>query len=252
MMTGFRKVAIVALLGLGTIISTFNPTLAESVEGGSKMNLTTALEEAQKKSASRIPEEKKEIMTTAIEELRSNGIVKNVLDKGDEIPMFSLPSAGGGALSIQKVLEKGPAVIVFYRGGWCPYCNLNLHYLQLKLDDIKKAGATLVAISPEKPDNSLSTKEKNALEFPVLSDEGNGVAKQFGLVFTLPERLVSVYKEFGIDLEKQNGDGSHQLPLAGTFIVGSDGKIVERFVDEDYKKRMDPEQIVEVLKLNRK
>jgi len=105
-----------------------------------------------------------------------------------------------------------------------------------------------MAISPETPDNSLSTKEKNDLEFEVLSDAGNHVAKSLGLVFSLPAALQDLYRQFGIDLESRNGDSSHELPVAATFIIGRNGTIVDRFVDADYRNRMNPEAIVESLK----
>lgn len=186
-------------------------------------------------------------MSEATESLRQSGIIKSALKKGEQIPKFELPDAKGNKVAIADLLKKGPVVISFYRGGWCLYCNLNLHYLQKELPAIEKAGASLVAISPQTPDQSLTTAEKDELSFTVLSDKGNQVAKQFGLVFTLPEKLQKLYKTFGTNLEAYNGDDSNQLPLAATYIVNSKGEVVERFVDVDYKNRMDPKIIVDVL-----
>jgi peroxiredoxin len=120
--------------------------------------------------------------------------------------------------------------------------------LQLELDRIKALGATVVAISPESPEETLSTTEKNNLTFDVLSDGGNRVAKQFGIVFQLPEALRPIYAGFGIDLPKANCDDTYELPIPATFIIGSDGKIRKAFVHADYTKRLDPEEIIEVLK----
>ena len=214
----------------------------------SDKTLTEALKERADSSAKKIPEEKKKVMASAIDVLRESKVEDKVLKTGQKVPEFELTDASGKNVVLKEELANGPAVLVFYRGGWCPYCNMNLHYLQKKLDDIKAQGATLIAISPETPDNTVSTKEKNELEFAVLSDSGNKVAEKFGLMFKVPDDLIEVYKEFGIDLEKSNGDKTHTLPLSATFIVDKDGTIIERFVDVDYKKRMDPEEIISILK----
>jgi len=120
--------------------------------------------------------------------------------------------------------------------------------LQLELNRIKELGAFLVAVSPETPDNALSTAEKNELAFEVLSDVGNGVARQFGIVFQLPLDLRPTYAGFGIDLSKANGDDTFELPIPATYVIGTDQKILKAFVDADYTKRLDPEEIIDVLK----
>jgi peroxiredoxin len=120
--------------------------------------------------------------------------------------------------------------------------------LQLALDRIKELGASLVAISPEMPDNSLSTTEKNSLTFEVLSDLGNRVAREFGIVFQLPVDLRPIYAEFGIDLTKANNDDTFELPIPATYVIGTDRKIRKAFVNVDYTKRLDPEEIIAVLK----
>ena len=213
-----------------------------------KMSQTEALQEKAQESVNRIPAENRKVMAAAIKELIESGIEKSVVKKGEKIPEFVLPNSKGEKVSLKLLLEDGPVIMVFYRGGWCPYCNINLHYLQKELPEIEKQGAKIVAISPETPDNSLSTKEKNSLKFEVLSDSGNSYARKLGLVFKLPPELVSLYKNFGIDLEKANGNSSNELPLSATFVVDKSGKIFYRYVDADYKKRMDPSDIVVKLK----
>jgi peroxiredoxin len=136
-------------------------------------------------------------------------------------------------------------VISFYRGGWCPYCNIELRKLLRVLPEIKKLGASLVAISPQLPDNSLTTEEKNHLEFPVLSDVGNVVARRFGIVFTLPEELLQAYESFHHGLRKMNGeDGATELPIPATLVLDRNGVIRFAFVDEDYTRRLDPEFVL--------
>jgi peroxiredoxin len=120
--------------------------------------------------------------------------------------------------------------------------------LQLELNRIRESGASLVAVSPETPDNALSTVEKNNLAFEVLSDMGNRVAREFGIVFRLPLELRPIYAGFGIDLPKANGDNTFELPIPATFIIGTDRKIRKAFVDADYTKRLDPEEIIDVLR----
>ncbi|MBZ0187132.1 MAG: AhpC/TSA family protein [Candidatus Obscuribacterales bacterium] len=216
--------------------------------GEKKMTLTEALQQHAQESRGKMPEEAREVMAKAISELTESGIEQSVTKAGEKIPDFVLPNAGGKDVSLQSLRQEGPVVLVFYRGGWCPYCNINLHYLQERLKEIEEQGARVVAISPETPDNSLSTKEKNALKFDVLSDANNTYARKLGLVFRLPDDVLNLYKKFGIDLSKSNGNTSSELPLSATFIVAQDGTIEFRFVDSDYKKRMDPKDIVSKLK----
>ena len=120
--------------------------------------------------------------------------------------------------------------------------------MQLALSEIKSLGANLVAISPELPVNALASAEENKVSFEVLSDRGNKVAREFGLVFALPESLQTLYKEFGIDIAAVNGDDSYELPIVATYVIDSDGTIVHAFVDTDYTKRLEPAEAVEVLK----
>lgn len=212
------------------------------------MDLKTQIETLSEEMKSKIPEGAAVVMTRALSELKSSGLENESLKKGAKCPEFSLPNAQGKMVSVTELLRQGPVVLVFYRGGWCPYCNLTLRALQKSLDAIRGNGAQLVAISPQEPDQSLSTAEKNDLTFEVLSDVQNKVAKSFGLVFKLPNDLVKLYGEFGIDLKKANGDDRNELPLAATFVVAKNGTIEHAFVDADYKKRMEPAEIVSVLK----
>lgn len=242
---------VVIAISAASVFSCFSPSRADVTakpSGGLHMNLTEALKEATEKSASKMPAEAKDAMDRAVQNLKQSKIEDSVIAVGKDVPNFELPSVSGTNVALQEVLKRGPVVIVFYRGGWCPYCNLNLHFLQKHLGDIQATGASLLAISPERPDKTLTTKAKNELQFEVLSDAGNKVAREFGLVFRLPPELQAIYKQFGIDLEATNGDNSYELPLSATFIIDRNGKVVERFVDADYKKRMDPEQIVDLLR----
>jgi peroxiredoxin len=164
-------------------------------------------------------------------------------------PDFALPDTHGHVLALKTLLDRGPVVISFYRGGWCPFCNLELRGLQRVLPEIVQLGASLVAISPQLPDNSLSTEEKNQLTFPVLSDLGNVVAKRFGIVFTLPTALVRTNTTAGRDLVEINGEaGAAQLPMPATYVLDKSGVIRLAFVEEDWSKRLNPDMVVDALR----
>ena len=134
-------------------------------------------------------------------------------------------------------------VLTFYRGEWCPYCNLQLRAYQAILPQVQELGASLVAVLPQIPDHSLSTAEKKDLRFPVLSDSGNVVARRYGLVFAVSERL----RQAGAHLPTYNGDASWELPMPGTFVIAPDGVVRLAFVDADWTKRLEPMEILETL-----
>lgn len=211
------------------------------------MNLTQELNQYQAKFGANQPESVKQVMAQATTDLINSKIAEHSIATGQKMPHFTLPNAVGKEMSLHTLLAEGAVVIAFYRGGWCPYCNMELRALQQVLPAIKNQGANLVAISPETPDASLSTKEKNELSFEVLSDRGNVLAKQLGLVFTLPESLRPIYNNFGIDIPSHNGDSSFELPLPATYVVAADGTIVHSFADADYTKRLDPAAIITTL-----
>jgi peroxiredoxin len=179
--------------------------------------------------------------------LEISGIAGRALKAGDRIPDFDLPDATGKVVRSADLLAAGPLVISFYRGSWCPYCSLELKTLQQNLSEFRARGATLVAISPQTPDESLTTKEKNELAFPVLSDAGSKVARKFGLVFTLDETLKPIFKAFGIDLLAHNGVDTWELPIPATYVVAKSGKIVSACVDVDYRNRAEPAEILKSL-----
>ena len=212
------------------------------------MSLTQDLISLRQQLRSNQPQAIKAVMDKATADLADSGIAEWTLKVGEKVSNFTLPNAVGKPVELRSLLADGPVVISFYRGQWCPYCNLELRALQNSLPQIKNLGATLVAISPQTPDNSLSTAEKNELTFEVLSDVGNKIAKEFGLVFTIPAELRPIYEGFGIDLPAHNGEETFELPIAATYVVAPDGKIVRAFVDSDYTKRLDPEEILAALR----
>ncbi|MDC7240022.1 MAG: peroxiredoxin-like family protein [Spirochaetales bacterium] len=182
-----------------------------------------------------------------IEAVEKSGITKRALNVGDMSPDFSLKNAIGDTVRLYDYLEKGAVVLTWYRGGWCPYCNITLKALQDEIYQIKALGANLIALTPELPDSSISTTEKHNLEFEVLSDVQNIVGRKYDLVYKLTEQVAEIYSiKFG--LEDHNGDKSHELPLAATYVINQKGKIVFAFLDADYRNRAEPQDIIEVLK----
>ena len=211
------------------------------------MSLQDELNRAHGDFLASAPEEAKQLdMDT--EEVVARGVGKDALAAGDTIPDFILTDQLGREISSEDLRSKSPLVIKFYRGSWCPYCSLELHALQRYLPKIEELGASLIAISPQLPDESMSTAEKYDLSFTVLSDVGNVIARQFGLVFKLSEKIRPVYSNFGIDLPRFNGTDTFELPVPATFIINQQGRIQAEHVSADYKQRMEPEDILAALR----
>jgi len=174
----------------------------------------------------------------------------SVINLGQKSPNFSLPHSDGKSISLVDLLQQGPVVVTFYRGSWCPYCNLQLRALQARLADIHTLGAQLVAISPQVPDGSLTKDEMQDLEFLVLSDQDAKVASQYGVAWQVPEFLSEHMRvDRKLDLEAINNGNGNVLPIPATFVIGQDGVVTWRYVDVDYRTRSEPEDIIQALKL---
>lgn len=212
------------------------------------MTLTETLLEYNQQSRARIPAEALAVMDAATKSLLNKKISSKSIKEGDTLSTAILTNARGAKVDLNQLLDKGPLVISFYRGGWCPYCNFELRALQNVLPEIEGLGANLVAITPETPDSSLTTTEKNELSFEVLTDNNNDYAKELGLVFEMPEALKEVYISFGIDVEKHNGNTNFELPMPATLVIGTNKKIKYAFVSEDYTKRAEIAPILDALK----
>ncbi len=195
-----------------------------------------------------LPPEKAELFQRAQRELAASGIDERVVSVGEEAPDFTLPNAVGRPVTLSAALQAGPVVVTFYRGIWCPYCSLQLQAYQRALPQILKLGASLLAISPQSPDKSQATLLKNFLQYEVLSDLGNQVARRFGLVYQVPGWVRELYLSFGSDLPAFNGDLSWELPIPGTFVVGLDGRIELAYADSDPSNRLEPKAILDALK----
>jgi peroxiredoxin len=196
--------------------------------------------------AQRVPDVAK-ALAAEIESVVRSGAGSKALRVGDSAPDFALPDATRPSISLATLRQSGPVVVTFYRGQWCPYCDLQLRAYQEVLPRVRALGATLVAISPQTPDESLSTAEKRKLEFYVLSDAENKVARSWGLVWKVGASLDSLHKASGVDLARSNGDTSNELPVPATFVVEPSGRIAFAHVDPNWRGRLEPAALIAAL-----
>lgn len=195
-----------------------------------------------------LPNEALELFDTDATSLEKNHQHILKLNVGDTAPDFSLSNATGETVRLSELLKKDKVVLTFYRGAWCPYCNLQLNQYQQMLGEFKEKGAQLIAISPQTPDNSLSMKEKNALEFEVLSDNGNMVAQKFTTVFKNGEKPVEAMKALGIDFDAFYADDSREIPVPAVFIINQDSTIAfAKAEGGDYRNRTEVAEILNAL-----
>jgi peroxiredoxin len=191
--------------------------------------------------------ERLELMARATNELLESGQAQRARKAGDVAPEFSLKDPDGKLVSSRDLLAKGPLVISFYRGVWCPYCNLELQALQAALPEMTARGASLVAISPQTAANSRKSQRDNRLEFPILSDVRSEVAHAFGIRFALPDYLAKLYSDFGNNLPVVNDDPAWVLPMPARYVIATDGTIAYSEVNPDYTQRPDPSELLPVL-----
>jgi peroxiredoxin len=189
-----------------------------------------------------------EIFHRTMAELIATGQAERALKVGDLAPTFRLVNAEGELVSSQQMLEQGPLVVTFYRGVWCPYCNIDLQAIEETAEAIRALGAQLVAVSMQTPENSLRSQRQNKLSYPILTDAGGKTADAFGIRWRLQDELIDVHKGFNIDLAVINGEPSWTLPMPARYIIGRDGKIAYAEVSPDYTKRPDPGELLPVLR----
>ena len=196
----------------------------------------------------RVPRSVVETMHRGTAELKASGQVERARSVGARAPEFALPDGGGEIVRSGDLLARGPLVVSFYRGVWCPYCNTELQALEAFLPQIEEQGGTLVAISPQSAANSRKSARQNELSFPILSDHGNEVAAAFGLRYHLPDYLIELYKQLGNDLPLVNGEPSWTLPIPARYVIGRDGVILYAGLNADYTQRPEPEDMLPALR----
>jgi peroxiredoxin len=211
-------------------------------------NLSEQLKQQKAVASERLPADVVAVFDQSIEDRLEEGVPTDVIKVGDTLETFTLDDATGKPVTLESLVETGPAVIVFYRGGWCPYCNLALRAYQREvLPELSGAGGRLVAISPQTPDQSLSTAEKAQLEFTVLSDPGSRVASRIGIAFQEEDEVLEAQRKLGLDLRQVNAEGSINLPRPTVLIVDTDRTV--RFVDvqPDFTARTEVADILAAL-----
>jgi peroxiredoxin len=197
----------------------------------------------------RVGEQIAKLIGGDIEDLRHSGILDHTAKAGDTlVTPTNLRDAHNRPFDLGALIETKPVILTFYRGGWCPYCNLELRSYQALLREIHAEGAELVAVSPELPDHALTTAEKNDVRFIVLSDVAGAFASALGIRFTLSDAVLPFYEKAGHALPTRNGDGVWALPMPATFVVQRGGQIIEAFIEPDYRKRLDPQQALGALR----
>ena len=194
-----------------------------------------------------LPATASQTIDAGIAAVHAAGLARHSLHAGQPAPDFTLPDAAGQPVSLAALLASGPVVLVFYRGNWCPYCNVQLRAYNQALASFQALNATLVAVSPQTPDLTSLTAEEKELRFPVLSDLGNTVAKQYGLAYQVGDAVYHTLHGVGIDLATFNGDDSGELPLTGTFVIAQDGTIAWAGTDANFKQRPDPAVLLDAL-----
>jgi methyl-accepting chemotaxis protein/peroxiredoxin len=243
------------LSGLTEKIGDVNKLLSEEVgrfktgEGDVReVSLSEELERQRQNSSGASPEIL-QLQQTALSKLAAEGAGEQILSEGAPAPDFSLINQAGENVTLYRRLEQGPVILSFYRGSWCPYCNLELSALQRYLPMYKELGAYLLAVSPELPDKSVTLVQRLHLDFDVLYDKENMTARKYGVVFTFPEEMIRLYRdEYDINLPAVNGSERWELPVPATFVIGRDKKILYSYGKIDYTYRADPEDILSVLK----
>jgi peroxiredoxin len=214
------------------------------------MSLTIKDQSDQLKAAAagRLPPEVVEIFARDQAKLVAKGQPPTAVAAGDVLAEFTLSDARGGDVSLSELVADGPAVLVFYRGGWCPFCNLALHQYQSQLvPQLGRYGASMAAISPQKPDESLSTAEKHELQFAVLSDAGARVARRLGVTFQPAEDVLEAQQALGLDIRQGNAEGATELPMPTVMVVDRDRVVRFADVHPDYTTRTEVEAIVSAL-----
>ena len=211
------------------------------------LSLSEQLSEKAAESPSRLPEKVREAFKTGIQMVRDSEIEETAKQVGDDAVDSELIGWDGKTVRLSKLWQDGPIVLMWYRGGWCPYCNIQLRAMQQSLDKIEKSGARLVVLTPELPEKAKETAENSGIDIVALHDKDNQLARDYGIMFDLPEPIVPMYRD-KIKLPTYNGTDKLQLPLAATYVIDTSGKITYAFLDADYKKRAEPSDVLAAVK----
>lgn len=210
-------------------------------------SLAKQIESLNNELSQQIPQEVSEVFEKSINDLKTQNIENKSIQIGDILKPFSLPNTKNQLIHSKDVLKKGKMILAFYRGSWCPYCNLELQALQNNIAKITDNNVSLLAVSPQSLNHSMTLTEKHELTFEVLTDENNKLAKQLGISFKLQEFAIPTYQAIGINLEDFNQDDENTLPVPAVFVVDTNGAVIYKFVDTDYRNRLNIDELIQSL-----
>jgi peroxiredoxin len=222
-------------------------SLEESALGTDTRPLRDILEERKELIAKYVPPEAHAIHDRAVAELKQRRLADNILHIGEKAPEFELPDHKGKIVSPANLLAKGRLVISFIRGRWCPFCVGQMEAMNIALARMTRCGASLLAISPQTVKQSFFMQDQHKLCFPLLSDSGNKVARQFGLTHHVNDEQQAVYRRAFVNLPFANGDETWELPIPATYILEHDRTVLYASANEDYTERPEPDEIVDIL-----
>lgn len=208
------------------------------------MNLTLELQSFLTELAMRVPLPRLRMIDRSIRALAATGLAEQAVHEGQPAPRFELPDAKGQGLKLDDALASGPVVLLFFRGVWCPFCNLTLRAYQERHADIARLGARLIGVSPQSGEKLLRTAERNRLTYPLLSDHGCQVATRYGLTYTIDDDLQALYQKVGHPLPDYNASADWMLPIPATYLLGRDGKVEMAYVNADFRSRLDPDRLL--------
>lgn len=210
-------------------------------------NLEQQINELNENLAKQLPTEVLEVFGKSIQDLKAKNMEDSSISVGDKFPDFSLPNASDKTVALKELLQNGKVIIAFFRGSWCPYCNLELKALQDNLKQITGKNVTLIAVSPQTSDYSEELKINHHLEFELLTDKNNALAKQLGITFELQNYVIPTYSSLGIELSEYNENNNNELPVPAVFVIDTNSSIVYKFVDTNYMNRINIQELIEQL-----
>ena len=211
------------------------------------MSLQDKLDAFKTQFKSQAPEAAFNALTKSTQELIESGQAERAIKAGDAAPDFTLNDQDGNAVARADLLAKGPLVVSFYRGVWCPYCNIELKALEEAVGDIRARGASLVAVSMQGASDSRKSQRDNSLSFPILTDNAGELADQFGIRWSLQDYVIPFHAGFGVELPKIHGDGQWNLPMPARYVIDTDGTVAYAEVNPEYTRRPDPSDLFPVL-----
>lgn len=209
-------------------------------------SLGEALSQRKKTFMEKMPKEVIDLYEKNINDIKASGLTKKALGVGDKVPDVSV-SLDGKQVPLSKIYGVGPVVLKFYRGGWCPYCMLELKHYETANKDFRAAGSQIIALAPDTAAEIRKTKTQNSLSYDIVGDDHQAIARKFGLVYKVDDKIVQSLKSRGIDLSVYQGHNDLELAIPATYVVGKDGRVEFAYVEADYRLRAEPSVVLKAV-----